>query len=221
MIHALTIAAHQARIRYGKRKTPFLGEVSAADFISGNALASAIGLTQGTAQHSDAGWLKFKDPVDGRIKFVAKRPLRRGLSWNAIDARGAAKGTRTVTINGQTYRVRLLKALGSLSTSGKTGYDHPDTHGSEWNRLMYHISGKPFANINNTLASEGIDEGDWASYSETDLAMRNTTSGSGGANWAYEPAHFRGHVGVSYLGTGPADNTHVNYGWRPVLELIE
>lgn len=220
MIHALMTAAHQARIRYGKRKTPFLGEVSAADFISGDALATAIGLTVGISQHSTAGWLMFKDPVDNLTKYVAKRPLRRALSWNQIHGRGAARGTRTVTIQGKTYKVRLLKGLATLSTTAKTGFDIAETHGSEWNRLMYHISGKPFNSASNVLTSEGIVEGDWAKYSENDLGMVNIGN-VGAASWSFETGLFRGHSGVAWLANGPVDNTHANYGWRPILELVE
>lgn len=197
-----------------------LGEISAADFITGDALATSIGLTAGVSLHSTAGWLKFKDPVDNRIKYVAKRPLRRSISWNQINAVGAAQGEQTVVIKGNTYKVRLLKGLSTSTYTGSDAFDPVETHGSEWNRLMYHISGKPFKNVNNVLTSEGIDEGDWAKYSEGDLLM-NYPDAYGAASWVYERGIYRGLSGVSRVGRASEGSETAQFGWRPVLELIE
>ena len=95
----------------GKSKTGgagmFVGEVPASEFITGVELATAIGLTAGTPM-ADAGWLHFKDTVDGRTKYISKKPLRSHISWDHIHSRGAVFGTRTVVIKGDTYKVRLL-----------------------------------------------------------------------------------------------------------------
>ena len=37
----------------------FFGEVPASEFITGDALASECGISQGLSQNSTAGWLKF------------------------------------------------------------------------------------------------------------------------------------------------------------------
>ena len=223
MLLNVIMAAHQGRIRWGKRNTPFLGEISAANFITGNALASAIGLTAGTAQNSNEPWLHFE--LDGKTLYVAKKTFRHTVSWNQIHATGAVYGTRTVVIQGKTYKVRLLKGANSNPYTGVSGWDHPGAHGSEWNRLMYRISGKPFANASNTLASEGIEEGDWAQYSEADL---NITVGNGRYSWCQETPIsnsanrvVRGSTGVSRLFLTSASASGSDYGWRPVLELVE
>ena len=41
------------------------------DNISGNDLALMVGISKGTGQHSDIGWLKFS--FQGKIQFVARR----------------------------------------------------------------------------------------------------------------------------------------------------
>lgn len=61
----------------------------------------------------------------------------------------------------KTYKVRLINGLREGGSGGGGTYDSFVTHTSEWNRLMYHISGKPFTWASTTLASEGIEEGDW------------------------------------------------------------
>lgn len=204
----------------------FIGEVTAAEFITGTALAAAIGLTTGIAM-PDAGWLKFEDSVDGKTKYVAKRPLRHTISWDMLHAVGAVWGTVSVVINGSTYKVRLLSGDNSNpATAQSDSFDHPGTHGCEWNRLMYRISAKPFGDSRNTLASEGIVEGDWASYSEADLLThRNHGNGSyqlcqeTGTNGAYKIG--RGYYGSSWSYQDSASFADAGRGWRPVLELVE
>ena len=185
-------------------------------------MASAIRLTAGTGQNSTAGWLKFS--LDSKTLYVAKRPFRYGISWDAINAAGAVFGTKTIIINGKTYAVRLLKGRGNGSTTNiSNGYDTTPAVNSEWNRLMYHVSGKPFASSNNKLTSEGISVGDWAQYSEADL-LTYYRYGNGSYSWCQETAGadkiLRGINGVSYCGSSASTNTTSNSGWRPCLELV-
>ena len=203
----------------------FVGEVTASEFITGTALASQIGITQGTVI-PDAGWLKFDDTVDGKTKYISKKPLRSHISWDALNAVGAVFGSKTVVIKGSTYKVRLLKGIIANTLVGTTnGYDIPASHGCEWNRLMYRISAKPFANPNNILASESIVEGDWASYSEADL-VTHSSHGNGSYQWCQETGTtpttrvLRGHYGVSSLGRDTSSNSAAVYGWRACLELV-
>lgn len=188
-------------------------------------MATQIGLTAGTPFNSDAGWLKFS--LDYKTLYVAKRPFRHSVSWNQINARGAVFGTTQITIHGKRYKVRLLKGRGDgLSTDLSSGYDTLATHGSEWNRLMYHVSGKPFASASNTLASEGITEGDWAQFSEAEL-LTNTTYGYGSYSWCQDTIStnrfVRGYYGASLIVTIGSSSTAPAsiLGWRPVLELVD
>lgn len=200
----------------------YYGEVPADEFINGNNLATQIGLTGGTAFNSDAGWLKFS--LDYKTLFVAKKPFRYNLSWNQINARGAVFGTAQVTINGKLYKVRLLKGRGDgLTTTVDDGFDTKSTWGSEWNRLMYHLSGKPFYYKQNILTSEGLTEGDWAQFSEAEL-LTNGVYGSGSYNWCQDSSGaskvVRGAYGVSYVFQNSPGSIASSYGWRPCLELV-
>lgn len=204
----------------------FIGEVPASEFITGDALASQIGLTAGVSQYSDAGWLHFEDSVDGLTKYISKKPLRHSISWDSIDAVGAVFGSKTVVINGDMYKVRLLSGANSNpATTANGSFDHPGTHDCEWNRLLYHISAKPFGHASNTLQSEGIEEGDWASYSEKDL-VTYYSHGSGSYQWCQETGTTattrvrRGYIGVSLSVQGTSSNASSGNGWRVVLELV-
>lgn len=209
----------------GTPKGDFLGEVTATSFVTAAQLADAIGLTAGTPM-ADAGWLKFVDSVDEKTKYVSKRPLRHSIGWDHIHAVGAVFGTSTVIVAGRTYKVRLLSGANSNPAVGAWGHDSPHTHGCEWNRLLYRISAKPFSDPDNTLTSEGIEEGDWASYSEADL-LTFYGNGNGSLQWCQETGTansvkvIRGFIGVSYSGEYVPSPTAVTRGWRPVLELVE
>lgn len=208
----------------GVPKGDFLGEVTAASFVTGPQLADAIGITQGTVI-PDSGWLKFTDSVDGLTKYISKKPLRSHISWDQIHSRGAVFGSKTVVINGDTYKVRLLSGANSNPATAASGYDAPHTHGCEWNRLMYRISAKPFGTASNTLASEGIATGDWASYSEKDLVTYHT-HGNGSYCWCQETGTtpttrvYRGNVGVSLSSQVTSSFVSSNFGWRVCLELV-
>ncbi len=206
----------------------FIREVPASEFITGAALASQIGLTAGTSQHSYAGWLLFK--LDGKTLYVAKKPYRHSVSWDNINAVGAVFGIRTVIINGKKYKVRLLKSAASGNVyTGNYGWDTVGTYGSEWNRLFYPIhSGNHTESRNpSPVSGEKIRFGTLAQYTDTDLVV-NSSVGSGSYSWCQESINFsptarviRGYSGVSYLNWTTASDMYSANGWRPVLELAE
>ena len=185
----------------------------ASDFITGDALASSIGLTEGTSQNSTAGWLKFS--LDSKTLYVAKKPLRINISWNTLNSSGLITGTTTTVIGGKTYKVRLLKGRGDgLTTDIGSGYDLKATWNSEWNRTMYHVCSKVFSTPN----SEGLLTGDWAQYSENALGIDAYYS------WVQELSGTNGlcygYYGVSYNFSQISSANNAAYTWRPCLELI-
>ena len=206
----------------------FRGEQSVTGFINGTSLASAIGLTAGTAIHTNEPWLHFV--LDDVELYVAKKPYRSHVSWNHIDAAGAVSGT-TVVINGKTYKVRLLKtvATGDVYTGVRNVYDSVETHGSEWNRLFYPIHSGNHINTSNPSPDSGEDIrfGTLAQYTDTVLVV-HSSAGNGSASWCQESVSgstglrvLRGYYGVSYLVWTSASYAHSINGWRPVLELVE
>lgn len=202
--------------------TGFIGEVAAADFVTGDALAGLVGLTAGASINSAIGWLKFVDPDDNKTKYVAKRALRNNLNWISLNNLGIVFGSKTVEIGGKTYKVRLIKgAAADPSTAVDNSSDHVGTHGSEWNRLIYRIVDRADA------SQEGITFGEWATYTEVDLAIGAGRPGS--AAWCQETGAggnsskklTRGYSTVLHAMYISPSSSHAGYGWRPVLELVE
>lgn len=202
----------------------FFGEVSVGCLINGNVLASAVGLSHGVAQNSNEPWLKFI--LTGKVLYVAKKPLRHSISGDHLISTNLLNGGKTVTIKNKVYKVRVLKGANANPAGAlQNSYDPTVTHGSEWNRLMYHISGKPFSTAENTLASEGITEGDWAQYSELELGTTNA-SPNGNTCFCQENGSRtdiiirRGGPGVARFNEVVKSYVSIYGGWRPVLELV-
>ncbi len=86
----------------------FFGFVSADDLISGDSLAAAVSLTGGTAQNSNAGWIKYVIETD--VYYVAKKPFRYAISYNQIEDVVIVDGTTTITIGSRNYSVWIMKA---------------------------------------------------------------------------------------------------------------
>jgi len=202
-------------------------EVSANQLISGDDLASEIGLTAGTAFNSDAGWIKYE--FNGKTCYMAKRPFRHDLSWEDIYNVGAVgelaeapNGTvdqdAEVNIDGKTYRVRLLRGGAEDTEADKEGAFGEN----EWNTIMYAIV---------ACADDGhlgVKAGNWwASYSNDDVGIGGESNPDGRRSWCQETDPndssrrvVRGAGRVSGWSTSSSDYSHTNNGWRPVIELI-
>ena len=219
----------------GTMEEGFFGEVPASELITGDALASECGIAQGTSQFSTEPWLKFA--YKGEIQFVAKKPIRSSISWDAINTADCVygdSGDKTTEIGGLTYKVRLLRALEPLNdpktvASANSGIVN---HGSEWNRLMCQIHEQAISkswdfsdNIESDIGilEHNLGNGNQGMYNDADLVVK---SGDGRYSWCQEMGistsiHLhRGRYGVSFSGNNTSSTTHSNSGWRPVLELV-
>jgi hypothetical protein len=85
-----TMAPGSKFLMKGNRTSGFFGFVPSADFISGTALATELGITAGTAQNSDEPWIKHI--VDGKIRFTPLKTFRHSIPWDAIYNAGAVYG---------------------------------------------------------------------------------------------------------------------------------
>lgn len=186
-------------LKAGTLQLGYFGHTPASELITGTALASAIGLSAGTAQHSDDGWLKWIK--DGKLMYVARKPQRHTISWNSIDARGAVFGTAMVTIGNMIFKVRLLTG----------GNANPALHGGgEWNEIIYGV--------------HKDQEPQWETYTDTDIVV---TSGNGRHSWCQETSAStasnrvdRGYSSVTNFDINTSSSEGATYGWRPVLEML-
>lgn len=189
------------RLSAGTLEYGYFGLVEHNELIAGNALASDVGISQGTAQNNEAGWLKFA--LDQKILFVASKTFRHSISWDHINTAGAVFGTKTVAIGGKTYKVRLLTGGNAAPASSA---------GGEWNKLMYAVHFNEWPR--------------WESFTDGFL-LTHSDYGRGSYSWCQETSAsssayrvLRGYSGVAYFNTYTSSNSDAHHGWRPCLELV-
>lgn len=205
----------------------YYGEIPASEFFTGAELSTLLGVTQGTLQNSDTDWFKFG--LGDKTLFIPKMTIRYRASWNHLYSKGLVYGTddngvaptgtptnqlKIVSKNGFNYKVRLIRGSSIDPYDGTYGGNLAITQGSEWNELMYRVSG---ANPNGTSEN-------FAMYSNAQLNIANA---NGVYTWCQEqydvgsPSRvLRGSISVGHLGSATTSYALSDVGWRPALELI-
>jgi hypothetical protein len=181
--------------------TPYRGEVLASNFITGSALAAAVGLTTATLINDNTPWLKFVDA--GKTFYMPKLITHNALSWSQLNALNLIYGGTTITFGGHTYKVRLM--------TGGDGNNPTGTRGGDYDNYFLRV----------TTEYQGEA---WASNSPTDMGWLGGTS-SGELIICQEASTsggtlLRGYPGFAGVWYEPDDTPYPGYGWRPVLELV-
>ena len=215
----------------GTMQEGYFGLVTSSQFITGDALASAITLGDGTSQFSTTDWIKSAG--GGKILFSPMKAIRYNISWDHIFNKGAVwgdgttGGDRTVQVQGFTFKVRLFRGLNNAydPKTVPAGYNGAHCHGSEWNRLILplHVGAKTGSwgsygsNVESGLPYWGTD------FTDADLQV---ASGNGRASWCQNYAYsstnrcHRGYTDVAVSSYCKSSDASSTYGWRPVLELV-
>ncbi len=190
----------------GDTTTGFYGEVTGSELITYGALSTAVGLSAGVLQHdAESLWLKFVK--DGEILFIAKKPPRHTVSWDAISAVNSVYDDMTapvIQIGDDSLRVTLLTGADA---------DPASTTGGEWNRLMYPVH-----------VDDPAADGWGINYTNEDLIVGG--AGSGTRGWAQETSSSdttqrvnRGWTSVGHFQMISSSTSSSSMGWRPVLRL--
>jgi hypothetical protein len=183
--------------------TPYRGEVASADFISGSALASAVGLATGTLVNDTTTWLKFVD--NGKTFYMPKKIIRLNLSWRQLSDLGCILGSKTVVIGGLTYKVRVM--------TGGNGADPTNTAGGEYDNYFLRVTTSYTGAGAAWSANSPSDMGWLGGVSSGEMIICKEGSTQGGTL-------LRGYPGFAGVWYEPNDTPNVAYGWRPVLELV-
>lgn len=75
----------------GNKQAGLFGFVKASDFITGSALATAIGMTAGNLQNDTTPWIKYM--WNGKICFTPLKAIRNTVTWDDIYKCGCVYGT--------------------------------------------------------------------------------------------------------------------------------
>ncbi|MFD2681220.1 hypothetical protein [Bacillus seohaeanensis] len=200
----------------------YFGTVPSSEFIDGDTLASEIGLTAGNSQYPTADWLKFA--IDEKVILSPTESFRYNISWNDINNVDAVYGNKTIIINGLTFKVKLWR--GAENNPSKNTDSDRDAIGSEWNRLILPIHVN--APSSWTYPSYGGVTEDWGIDFTDEYLHLDQFNGNGSYIWCQENIEgdnsvivLRGKNGATYAGYGASSIISVDYGWRPVLELVQ
>lgn len=205
----------------------YFGEFSSAQVIGGDTLATRVGVSQGIAVHTTAGWLGFA--LNGKRLLVAKKPIRHSISWDALSKAGVVFG-KEILIQNTRMLVRLPKGVFYSPAADSTTFAFDDdsilTHGSEWNRLLYHVSAMVDPRRPSPwVSSEGIQIGTFAQFTQDELGISGSDSWR--ANWCQERLQSNAGKKIIRGNGGVVDIAYIDswqnggVGWRPVLELVE
>lgn len=172
----------------------YMGEWTADEFIRGGVLAEMVGMPLNRVIEPEDLWLKFS--VEGRIVYIAKRPISNFTSYAQLLGLNIVTGNRIVPIKDDDYKVRLLSG--------------DDTEDSEWNKLIYRVSENDPTHTY------------WEEFTDTDLGLRQpkkgarsisrTTSGSS--------VYGRGEYGITNIQITGLTLSTAETGWRPALEMV-
>lgn len=218
----------------GNKPIDYYGVVSAADFIDGDTLSAALGVTGGTriAEANNSDWLKVG--YNDKILFFPKLVYRHEIPWNHLYNLGIVFGTDTVGYSGGTvmqdktikigrhvYRVRLFSTKGSPSLTGNidsassSSIINPMVSGSEWNEIMYRMSATAGLSVVNRFES----------FTNVELCLGTGGSTAGTYTWMSDVVGsyrcVRGWNGATFFSSKYfPTSTAIWMGWRPVLELV-
>ena len=147
----------------GNKNAGFLGFVPASEFITGAALATALGISSGTSINSDTPWIKYI--WKGKVCFTPLKPIRHSATWDQIYNAGAvyASGDEgTLPPMGRIGTGLSIDATdNSINTTTQSflgdkseGMDYADTVGTVGDTLV--LKGWSNADNNKSVVIESI-----------------------------------------------------------------
>lgn len=170
----------------------YLGQWTPDEVIRPSILAEMVGMGANVI-NPDSDWLKFS--VEGRIFYVAKKPISNLTSYTALSGLNLVEGNRVITLGYDQYKLKLL--------SGE------DTDTSDWNRLMYRVS------------KDDPTETFWEEFTDAELGINTNIGGQTiSRSTSGTSVYSRGRYGVKTIQANGKTFTNVVNGWRPVLEYV-
>lgn len=205
--------------------TVFMGEVTGDDFITASALATLVGMqSTGTVTNVSPNWLKYS--YKGKTVYLAKKPHRHGMTWEALNALKLIFGDKQFLINGKPH---VLKLPSGYIPPVLTQYGA--STGGSLNDLIYPV----YAGVSkDTTQVKAYAQ--QAAYLDADLGLETTytavSGGNGTMTWVQESYGPNTHHMLRFY--NDSDKAHqltagwylpngqtANYaGWRPLIEEV-
>lgn len=193
---------------------------SVGDIASFSTLTDMSKWKVGSTPAADANKLHWHKIQEGnKTLFICDRVILVNVSWDTLNAAGYVTGTQ-ITIDGQPYLCRLIKG-GNNYRTGTDAYSG-GVLPNEWDSYITNegnIAGIPTptaADLDTTLNA-----------TDRDSAHNRFWNWAGVYSWAQETytgnsstRALRGHYSARRWAYTSSSDVYPNYGWRPVLELL-
>lgn len=174
----------------------YYGEVDSSELITGDSLSSSVGISQGNTVTNTPNWIKCSS--GGAIIYIAKMPIRNSISWDTLNNAGVVFGTKEITYNDLTYKVRLLRACDQ--NPGSEG-------GGELTDLFTKTIDGSWDNFDALDVVTATARWPWAQETITNDSNHRAAYGGDEEGYVFNDGQDR-------------DRTFSWNCWRPVLELI-
>jgi len=247
----------------GDLEAGYYGRIPSNEFVNTAVLTTHVGLDVGSKREVTE-WHKFSHK--GKILFFPAQSLAYGVSWQQLYLLGLVYGVdgpgipgtgitptnqmKTITINGETFIIRLMTGLGDLGSFAlnsadliPNGYyyalDTVGCDGSEWNDLTlraYDLSGLTLTSKPVSLRKTGYFNGASKVYGDYGSTAWSATLVQELNPKNLSQCLYRGLAGSnSYIKMGAAKfaavgaitdtvyftaNVSCPFNWRPVLEWV-
>lgn len=182
---------------------------------------SMANYTIGNTPAADANKLQWHKIQDGsKTLLICDRVILASVSWNDLNAQGLVSG-KEITIDGARYKCRLLTG-GNNYRSGTDAYSGGSPSNNEWDRFVTReevITGLP------APTSSDLD----STLNGTDFTSTHNQFWNWYAvySWCQETYSgdaslraFRGGISARIWNYGSASTVGPNFGFRPVLEVL-
>lgn len=201
----------------GTEQLGYMDIVSSSDFVTGTDLAKAVDLAAGEPieENNDTNWIKYI--YKGKVRYIPQKPIRRNLTRSELFDHALLDGRKVIRIKDSLYRVTLMNGIGNGNQEyAGAGNDLAVTHGSEWNQVMYRLY-------------QGDDVTDserpyipWLTLGNEDLDLTYYCFTLGDIyGHPKDMSVSRGFNSISNITTILDKSRTEEYGWRPVLELVD
>lgn len=204
-------------LKFGDRGLGFYDTIPADSLINAASLITLSGISGMTAS-TFATWVKYAR--NGKVLYVPNSTVATNVSFDQLNTAGLVDGTKTVTIQGSTFKVRLLTGCPDTLDIATIGVDdNMDTLGGlcEFNDLVYPLVditplGQRLPNLINQTA--------------TVTGMAPPVRGALTASATDQKAVIRGSIAATRqrftaINTIGISEKLTTVAWWPVLELVE
>lgn len=213
----------------GTKQQGYYGLVKASDLYTGEEISVATGLSDSgklIQENINMPWLKFA--YNGKTLYKSKQPYMNSITMDAIDAKNARIGNKSITKDNQSYRVRLMKGSHVDEKKLPENWNAALFKESEWNKLMLPIykNADPNVNWNYPEYIGSTDNEYWnINFTRDELGVGNNIAQWGQEKYILNNSTYSyGLLHGNYAEYGSfmlSLNGGSNFVWSPVLELIE